>query len=163
MTTTIALALSLFLQAKESSEFDWWANHKVGSTVKLKMEAEAQGVKILIESTHTLLEVSAEKALVEQKTTVSAAGQAQPEEVKKEEILKGKDKNPIKIEKEGDEEIEVAGKKLKCHWIQGTQNEGTKIKFWLNKDVPGGVAKGEVSGGEIPGVLKISAVSWEKK
>lgn len=154
MTTMIALALSFLLQAKESSEFDWWANHKVGSTVKLKMEAEANGVKILIESTHTLLEVSKEKALVEQKTTVSAAGQAQPEEVKKEEILKGKDKNPIKIEKEGDEEIEVAGKKLKCHWIQGTQNEGTKIKFWLSKEVPGG---------EIPGALKISAVSWEKK
>jgi len=163
MKTLLAIALTCLLQAKENPEFTWWAKSKAGSWVKLKMEAEAQGIKILVESTHTLLEITADKAVVEQKTKVSAGGQAQPENTEKEEILKDKEKDPITIEKEGDEEIEVAGKKLKCHWIQGVQKEKTKVKFWLAKEIPGGVAKGEVSGGEIPGVMTISAVAWEKK
>jgi hypothetical protein len=124
---------------------------------------EAQGAKVVVEAHHTLLEAGADKVVVEQKTKVTANGQAQPEASEKEEIFKDKDKNPVKIEKEGDEEIEVAGKKMKCHWIEGTQKEGTKVKFWLSKEIPGGIAKGEVSGGELPGTMKMVATSWEKK
>jgi hypothetical protein len=155
--------LSLCLRAEENREFGYWSTLKTGSWVKLKMEAEAQGVKILVEATHTLLETGSDKLVVEQKTKVTAGGQAQPEQTEKEEIFKDKEKDPIKVEKEGDEEIEVNGKKLQCHWVEGTQKETTKIKLWLSKEIPGGIAKGEVSGGEIPGVMKITASSWEKK
>lgn len=158
-----AVLLPLLVQAKDNSEFSYWAAHKTGSWVKLKMEMEASGVKVVVESTQTLLEAGSDKVVVEQKTKVSAAGQEQPEATEKEEILKDKEKDPVKIEKEGDEEIDVAGKKLKCHWIEGTQKETRKVKFWLSKEVPGGVAKGELSGGELPGPMKVSAVSWEKK
>lgn len=167
MNVSLSLAatalLTLFLQGKDANpEFGYWSEHKTGSWVKLKMEMDAQGVKVLVVSTHTLVEAGKDKVVVEQKTKVTAAGQEQPESTEKEEILRDKDKNPIKIEKEGDEEIEVAGKKLKCHWIEGTQKE-SKVKFWLTKEIPGGVAKAEVSGGEIPGLMKIFAESWEKK
>ena len=166
MNTSLALAvaalLSLAPQEKENPEFGWWSPHKAGSWVKLKMEAEQGGVKIVLESTHTLLEITKDKAVVEQKTKVTAGGVAQPEETEKEEIPKdvSKAKDPIKIEKEGDEEIEVAGKKLKCHWIQASQKE-TKSKFWLSKEIPGGVAKAETAAGGA--AMKIAAVSWEKK
>ncbi len=159
---TAALLVALLAPAGEV-EFDYWANHKVGSWVKLKMELEAQGVKIVVNTTHTLLELTADKAVVEQKNKVSANGMDQPEATEKEELFKGKDKDPITITKEGDEEIEVAGKKLKCHWIEGTQKETHKVKFWISKDIPGGVAKAEISGGDIPGPMKITATSWEKK
>ena len=159
-----AALLSLSLQGKDGNpEFAYWAEVKVGSWVKLKMEMETQGVKVLVQSTHTLLEAGKDKCIVEQKTKVTAGGVEQPEQTEKEEVLRDKDKDPIKIEKEGDEEIEVAGKKLKCHWIEGTQKESTKVKFWLSKEIPGGVAKAEVSGGELPGVMKIFATGWEKK
>src|SRR4030095_8622935 len=155
--------LSLAVQDKSPNpEFDYWSGHKTGSWVKLKMELEAQGVKVLVQTTHTLLEVGKDKAVVEQKNKFTTNGQEQPETTEKEEILRDKDKDPIKIEKEGDEEIEVAGKKLKCHWIEGTQKD-SKVKFWLSKEIRGGVAKGEMSGGELPGVMKVYAVGWEKK
>lgn len=158
-----ALLLPLLVQAKDNPEFGYWSAHKTGSWVKLKMEMEAGGVKVVVESTQTLLEAGADKVIVEQKTKVSAAGQDQPESTEKEEILKDKEKDPVKIEKEGDEEIEAGGKTLKCHWIEGTQKETRKVKFWLCKEIPGGIAKGELSGGELPGAMKVSAVSWEKK
>jgi hypothetical protein len=157
-----ALVFALVAPAGET-EFDYWTNHKVGSWVKLKMELEAQGVKVSVKTHHTLLESTAEKVVVEQKNKVSANGMDQEESTEKEEIFKGKDKDPIKIEKESDEEIEVAGKKLKCHVIEGTQKETHKVKFWVSKDVPGGVVKAEISGGDIPGPMKIIATEWEKK
>lgn len=159
----VAALLPLLFQAKENPEFGYWSNCKKGSWVKLKMELDAQGAKINVESQHTLLEAGADKVVVEQKSKVTVAGAPPQEETEKEEIFKDKEKDPIKIEKEGDEEIEVAGKKMKCHWIQGTQKDTTKVKFWVSKDVPGGVVKGEVSGGELPGPMKITATSWEKK
>lgn len=158
-----ALLVSLSAQDKENPEFQYWADHKPGSWVKLKMEMEAQGQKIVATSHHTLLEIGKDKAVVEQKTKVAVGGAEQPEEVEKEEILKDKDKDPVKIEKEGEEEITVAGKKLKCRWIEGTQSEMRKVKFWLSKEVPGGVVKAEASGGEIPGKMLITATAWEKK
>jgi len=161
----IAAALFFaFSAAAGETEFDYWSNHKVGSWVKLKMELDANGVKLQINTRHTLSESGADKVVVERKNKVTMNGMDNPEETEKEEILKGKDKDPIKIEKESDEEIEVAGKKMKCHVIEGTQKDGThKVKFWVNKDVPGGVVKAEVSGGDIPAPMKIVATEWEKK
>jgi hypothetical protein len=159
-----AALLSLSLQGKDGNpEFAYWAEVKVGSWVKLKMEMETQGVKVSVQSTHTLLETGTDKVVVEQKTKVTANGMEQPEQTQKEEVLRDKDKDPIKIEKESDEEIDVAGKKMKCHVIEGTQKETHKVKFWVSKDVPGGVVKAEVSGGDIPAPMKIIATEWEKK
>jgi hypothetical protein len=162
LLATAALFLSLLIPGGEV-EFDYWSGHKVGSWVRLKMELDAQGVKVVVETQHTLLELTADKALIERKNKVSTNGMEQPESTEKEELLKDKDKDPITITKEGDEEIEAGGKKLKCHWIEGTQKETHKVKYWVSKEIPGGVAKAEVSGGDIPFPMKIIATSWEKK
>jgi hypothetical protein len=166
MSTPLAIVLPALLallgQAKENPQYGWWSSCKAGSKVTLRMEGEQGGVKLVIESTHTLLEITAEKAVVEQKTKITVSGTAQPEQTEKEEILEDKEKDPIKIEKEGDEEIEVAGKKLKCHWIQGADKE-TKLKLWICNEIPGSVAKGEITVTAEGATMKINAVSWEKK
>jgi len=46
--------------------------------------------------------------------------------------------------KEGDEEIEVKGKKYKCHWYEWTtkgDGETTTHKLWQSSEVPGGTVK----------------------
>lgn len=159
----LAALLPLLGQAKEHHEFDYWVGTKTGSWTKIKMEMEIQGMKVQGEITRTVVETGADKIVVETKTKMTVAGQAQPEATQKEEVLKDKDKDPIKIEKESSEEIEVNGKKLKCLVLEGTQKETTKIKFWVSKDVPGGLVKAEVSGGELPGALKMIVAEWEKK
>jgi hypothetical protein len=168
MAQLLALAaalLPLLFQAKDNLEYTFWSEHKTGSWVKIKMEMEAQGAKVVIEAQHTLLELATDKAVVEQKNKVTLNGAAQPDVTEKAEIFKDKDKdkNPITVEKEGDEEIEVAGKKLKCHWVEGPQKDMTRAKLWLHKDIPGGIAKGEISGGELPGKMTLAATAWEKK
>lgn len=158
-----AALLPLLLQAKENPEFTYWAEHQAGSWVKFKMDMDAPGETLLVETQHTHLETGADKVVVEQKSKVTLNGRPQPDSSEKEAFFKDKEKNPIKIEKAGDEEIEAGGKQLKCHWIEGAQKDATKVKFWFSKDSPGGVAKGEVSGGATPGLMKLTATSWEKK
>ena len=49
--------------------------------------------------------------------------------------------------KEGDEELTVAGKKIKTHWVESTIKAGqqeSKSKDWLSDEVPGGLVKEEL-------------------
>ena len=158
----IVVALLSFAAQSKNPEYDYWAGCKVGSWAKIKIEGEVAGQKAAMDTTHTLLELGKEKAVVERKMKMTLGGKEQPEQSEKENVPSDKDPNPVKIAKEGDEEIEVAGKKLKCHWIEGTQGENTKVKMWLSKEIPGGIAKGEMTeAGQ--GTMKLTATSWEKK
>jgi hypothetical protein len=166
LSSRIVVAAALLcsaLQGKDANlEFGYWAEHKIGSWVKVKMEIENQDVKVSSELTHTLTEAGQDRVLVERKSKTTFNGQEQPEKTAMQELLRDKDKDPVKIEKEGEEEIEVAGKKLKCRRVEGTQG-ASKVKLWLSKEIPGGVAKGEISGGPFPATMRVSAVAWEKK
>ncbi|HVE43081.1 MAG TPA: hypothetical protein VNM14_24615 [Planctomycetota bacterium] len=164
MKTLLAFAIwaLLPLQQGENPDYGYWSSYKSGSWAKLKGEISDRGVKALMEVNVTLLELTADKAVIESKIKMTFNGKVQPEETEKEEILKNKAKYSIKILKEGDEEIEVAGKKLQCHWIEGTK-EKDKIKYWLAKEVPGAIVKAEISGGDSTSVVTMSVVAWEKK
>jgi hypothetical protein len=46
--------------------------------------------------------------------------------------------------KEGEEDVEVAGKTIKCHWVESTVKAGDETsseKLWWSDDVPGGTVK----------------------
>lgn len=167
MNRSLALAALMALgfqdQTPKNPEYTWWAPHKAGSWVRSRTETVESGLKVVIEITRTLAEITPGKAVIEQKIKITIGSKARPEETAKEEILRDKEETPLKIEKEGDEEITVAGKKIKCHWIQGIEEEKVKVKYWISKDIPGGVARAENSGPDITGVMKTVALAWEKK
>ena len=165
MKSLLAVVVGLLgmSQDVDNPQFKYWNGCKSGSWVKMRMEMNQAGQKIESETTHTLLELKDDVAVVEITGKSKFGDKEFPLPAQKQEIKAKESADKIKIAAEGDEEIEVAGKKLKCHWIEGTQKESTKVKFWLSKEIPGGVAKAEVSGGELPGVMKIFATGWEKK
>ena len=76
MTTSFAFAatalLSLCLQAKENPEFTYGSAHKPGSWVTLKMEMDASGVKMMVQTTRTLVEVGADRRLMGEEVTLPA-------------------------------------------------------------------------------------------
>jgi hypothetical protein len=165
MMRWIFAAALVLVQAKDNPEYAWWKDCKAGSWVKFRMEGEFAGQKIEGEQTHTLLELSAEKAVVDRKGSMKV-GASPPVAMDKKDEVKAKAEEEYQISKEGEEEIEIAGKKLKCRWIDAVQTKGgekAELKFWLSKDVPGGVVKGEVRPSAAPGVMKLVATAWEKK
>jgi hypothetical protein len=124
-----------------------WGSFKKGSFVKTKMvnEMEVAGKKIQTETTttETLKDVSADEAVIEVERT--AANQTTKTERK--EPLKaaaGGVPGDAPKPKTGSEEIEIAGKKLKCDWVETeTDVAGAKTvsRVYTNPDIPGFNAK----------------------
>jgi hypothetical protein len=87
---------------------------------------------------------------------------------RKEEIPAKKERIP-QVEKTGDEEVEIGGKKIKCEVYsivdKPAGNRPTiRVKAWVSKDIPGGSVKAEMTpdGQEKPTGFS-TVVEWEKK
>lgn len=157
----------------DNPEYEMWAKFKAGSFAVMKMETETGGNKSDMEYTYTLKEITKDKAVVEtkghmmmggNKIDIPANSRDIPAKVKKAEAGEKKD---APKHKEGDEEIEVGGKKVKCHWTESDSEASgmkTHSKTWMCKDIPGNIAKMESkSEGAMKSTTKMWADKWEAK
>jgi hypothetical protein len=175
-----ALSLSVGLVAVayakdmiDNPEYKYWSECKAGSWVTLKTVSDMGGNKSESEMTNKLLEISADKATVETTMTMMISGKPMTMPANKRDIPakveKPEEKGEAKGEKpkEGDEEVEVGGKKLKCHWIMShTDSNGmvSDTKVWTSNEIPGHTAKMESKmSGSMSGTTTVEAVKWEKK
>lgn len=166
MMTLIAAVSMLLAQDVENPQYKYWSSCKVGSWAKLKMEMDRGGQKFESEMTYTLLELKEEVAVVEITGKSKMGDREFPIPAAKQEIKAKESADKVKIAGEGDEEIEVAGKKLKCHWYEFVSKSGdkeTKGKVWMAKEIPGGTAKMEMGGAEGVKPIVMAAREWEKK
>lgn len=134
------------LQEKENPAFKYWSSWKVGAWARYRTVSDASGVKIEIETTTKLVEIAAEKAVVESTGKSTVAGRERATGPRKQEITL-KDPKMGAIDKEGDEAVEAGGKSYKCHWILTSQDAGggkVTMKIWFSKEVPGGIVQSEV-------------------
>lgn len=167
MVHAVMALAALLAQEKDNPQFEAWKSFKPGSWVKHQMKMNAGGQEMESETTTTLLEQSGDKIVVEVKNKMKVGGQTMEMPVQKQEITPAPD--PAKqgeIKKEGEEEVEVGGKKYKCtvYTSQVAQGGQTmKGKFWISKDVPGGMVKGEFSGEQLPEPMKLTLMEFEKK
>jgi len=159
----ITLVLSAFVQDQiDNPEYKGWASSKPGSTVTYKYLRE--GTKQESEQKTTLKSMDDNEAVTE--TTMTKAGKilGKPTERKIPAKLPAA-QGPQDV-KEGEEEIEIGGKKLKCKTREFEKKlpsgKTGSLKFWIHEDLPGMVAKVETT---TPGSPKITMIAfeWEKK
>jgi len=169
MTLATALLCVMAVQdpPKVNPRYEFWAECKAGSWVKVKMLIKTGQMDIETVAVTTLLEVTPEKAVVETTTTTKFGDKEMKLPAKKEEISQKPDPaQPMKPAGESEEEITVAGKQLKCrvYEFEMEQNgQKSKGKSWTTKTIPGGVAKSEFTSEKMPAPMKLEAVEWEKK
>jgi hypothetical protein len=156
--------LLLLAQEADDPVFKRWSGCKPGSWVKFRREtvsAEGKIFDLKTEITQTLVEADEKKVVIE--SVMEGGGKAgKPTR----DTFRVKTPLPDKIEKEGDEEIEVNGKKLSCHWIQGNLfiTGRTLARIYLHPDAPGGVVRTDlIALGEGKAHARHIAVGWEKK
>ncbi len=159
----IAALLLSATQDVENPEYARWARFKVGSRVTCKSEIDNGGNKMLLptETTFTLLEVDDKQVVIEEVTVNTLQPKDSPKQEKaKKRTYKATRKQKEGETKEGDEEIDVAGKKLACHWTEVTGASGS-VKTWVSSEVPGAVKMEVVLVSK--SIQRLTATSWEKK
>lgn len=156
----------------DNPEYKMWSAYKAGTSVTLKSESDMAGNKSTSTMTTKLIEVGAEKLVLETVISMEVSGQKMDMPAQKRDV-------PAKIEKpaeqkpdekapkpkEGDEDIEVMGKKMKCHWTEVTSDTNgmkTVTKTWTNNDIPGNIVKSETTmSGSIAGTSKMLLVEFK--
>lgn len=168
MTTLLASLLLLACQDADNPEYLAWKAVAPGSWVKLKTEtANAAGTMAFPqEVTRTLLSVDDQKAVYEEVLRTTIPGKDVQEEKPRKRTVRAKHPKTWAPAEQGDAEIEVDGKTLKCHWVllKEPGAHSTSGRLWYCPDVVGGVARQEVmmAAGK-DSSLRSTAVAWEKK
>jgi hypothetical protein len=162
----VACAALVYAETVDGVEYKRWSDCKEGSWVTHSVTAtDHEGKKREFEATTKLVEISPEKLVLETTEKEGAKSKTLP---KKDWPAKVDKKAEAKGErKEGDEEIEVAGKKMKCHW-ESFKSEGkgetVEAKDWFSDEIPGKVARHELTKSGPKGFTHVSvATKWEKK
>jgi hypothetical protein len=122
-----------------------WGSFKKGSFVKMKSVTDMETPKMKTEMTmtQTLKDLTADEAVIETETVIPNIPPQKSEMKLPLKAAEGKAVDGPKP-KTSTEEIEVAGKKLKCTVTEmETEAGGTKTvtKVWTNDEVPGHTVK----------------------
>ena len=154
----------------DNPEYARWSGFKTGAWVKFRMVTEASGTKTEMEQTVKLVELTPAKAVVE--TGMVMAGNKLPAQKReipaKIQTEAAKAPKDAKVSKpaEGDEEIDVGGKKVKAHWVESTTETGgnkTVAKVWQAKAVPGATVKMETkTTGAVISKSSLVATEWKE-
>lgn len=157
-------------QQVDNPEYKSWSGFKAGAWVKFKMVSEAGGTKTEMEQTVKLVEMTPAKAVVE--TGMVAAGNKLPAQKRdipaKITIETAKAPKDVKVSKpaEGDEDVDVGGKKVKAHWVESTTEASgykTVAKVWQAKGVPGGTVKMEArTTGAVSSKTSMVMTEWKE-
>jgi hypothetical protein len=142
----------------DNPQYTNWAKHKVGTTTTLKTTTTSAMFTSEGTIITKLLEVTADKIVVEMTVKSKAAGMdidlppmkqeypktiELPKGAKKETFATGK---PEGVTKEGTETLKIGGKEVKAKWYEyevKANGSDVKAKMWMSDDVPGSLVKME--------------------
>ena len=178
----VALSSVARVAADESvpnPEFDNWSRFKKGTSVTLKSSSEVMGTTSEVLVTTTLVEVGPDKLVVAMTSVAKANGIefksppakrdvsktiTLPKGAKKEEFVAGK---PTGTMEEGEEAVKVAGGVVKAKWYKYViemDKTKTEARMWMSDDVPGRVAKCEMTtSGMFASKTKMEVVEVKKQ
>ncbi len=130
----------------DNPTYQSWARFAVGATVEYRTVSDTAGNRSETIMVYTLTSSTAEKVVVEMKTTTIMAGQkyeqpAMPMEYAAKIEATALESNDPNIEKsEGSESIEVAGKKYDTKWYEvktAASGMTTTSRTWMSDEIPG--------------------------
>jgi len=154
--------VALLQNPVDHPEYKGWASFKEGSSVTFTMVVDGKAQEGTMKV--TLKSVGEKSVVVDEARNIKAMG---PDRQAPREIPATVAPGSIpKPEKEGDEEIQAAGKTLKCHWSEIRKSTAggriETVRYWVHDDVPGKMVQMRVTQPE--GLTAtLTAAEWEKK
>jgi hypothetical protein len=160
-----------------NSEYTNWSKFTKGTSVTIKMTSVAGGVTSETVSTSTLVEVGAEKVVVEYVSVTRSGGTevktpaARRDIPKTVAVVKNDKKDDPDAPKEvssenGTESLKILGSEIKTRWTKNKVEVAgitTVSKVWMCDDVPGMMVKMEsTSTGAFASTMKLELIEWKK-
>ena len=147
-------------------EYRYWAACRPGASVRLKMEVKTGYGPAwdAVELGRTFVDLGPQGAYYEQKLIPSGAPLGGLARL----MLADLEEGTGRLE-EGDETVELSGRKLACHWVKSNaERRGVilRVKTWYSGEVPGGIAKIEMEEaplGEPMRFLRARTIGWDMK
>jgi len=137
-----------------------WTQCGEGSWAEHRLVSKSGGIESESSSKRTLVKKTADELVFRIDTRVVKPTPAEPTTT--ESKVKISDVEPAAKEVgRGQEELEIAGKKLRCAWIQTETDKKLVTKTWTCEDVPGGLVKSSSKGPDFES--EMSLVGFEKK
>ena len=170
-------AAALAQQTVENAEFKNWSKFEKGTSVTLKNVTTSGDIKSESIITTTLVEVGADKLVLEMAVTAKLNGMEFKNPPMKRDVTKtvtlpaGTPKPDPKAKpegtvEEGTETLKIGGTEYKTKWYKTKVKAGgadTESKVWTSDDVPGTIVKMETtSAGASPVTIKMEVVEVKK-
>jgi len=157
------LAMLFAAQDKvDNPEYAGWAAQKPGAWVRFEQTADAGRDRTISEIRCVLIDVSPTRAVIEVRTRILSGEEARELPLERREIFARTVHNGRVTE--GEERITVAGRDLKCRWIEdvaGRDKDEVVTKSWYCNDVPGALVKREIRAARDPAAVTIlMAEQW---
>lgn len=139
----------------KNPEYEMWSKFKAGAMSKVEGKTVAAGTESKQTITTKLVEITADKAVIEMVIEMDAMGNKMAMPAQKREIPATIDAPagapatpaaPPADAKTSEETVDVAGKSLKTKVVEATsESNGMKVhsKTWTCDEVPGGLVKSE--------------------
>ncbi len=143
----------------DNPSYATWAKHKPGTSIAMTADIAANGMKLQMVSTTTLVSVTADAVTLSIASTVSVMGQTHPGNTVQKTVPA---KIPTqKVQQVGTADVAAAGKTYPCKILEvgaasvdistpgrggagANAPAGSKAKIYANDDVPGGAVKMEI-------------------
>ena len=160
----ILLALSVLAQDDkvDNPEYAGWSAHKTGAWIRFQQTVDAGRDRTISEIRCVLIDVSPTRAVDEVRTRILSGEEARELPLERREIP-ARTVNAGRVT-EGEEQIVVGGRTLKCRWIEdvvGRNKDEVVTKSWYCADVPGALVKREIHATRDPAaVTTLVAELW---
>lgn len=141
------------LEMADNPAYQQWAKFKVGDSVKYKQVSEVMGNQSVTETTHSLIESTPEKVVVEMKSVSEVMGtKTEIPPMKMEHSAKSPKVDTVPmpgvVTTQGEEEITVPAGTFKCQWTETkieNEESSSVSKVHYCEGVPGGLVKSTTS------------------
>lgn len=136
-------------------EYANWSKFAVGAFVELTSTSESMGQKSSTTMTHKLVELTAQKAVIETAMQIPGIPAEYAPKPQRRDVAREIEVPDVQLPaapppefetKEGEETIDVGGKPIKCKTFETTVKAGdmtTRSKTWTSDDLPGTTARME--------------------
>ena len=171
LTTLLLVPAAAQDEMEDNAEYKSWAKQKPKAWVKWAVETHTGALKMTSEVTWTLKELAADKAVIEEKTVMNVAGAEKPAEYTSSRSIPARvkkgttsDGGKVEILKEGDEELEIKDRKIKCHWVEMKLQgrAGGTMKVWKTDEIIGGAAKTSIKHDDAAKMtMTMTVVEWK--